>query len=427
MARASTQTILPLDEYARIMGISPPHFNQALGSDVFPLKGSCSDVWWQYAWQNKDQVSREDLAIAIRGAEDEIADFVGYYPAPVWIAGEVHRYPRPYSPQAYGNGTNVRGQGKSIRLDFGKLETPGRRAVTLIEAGAAVAYSDPDGDGYDELATITSATTLTDACELKIYFAGEDGEQEWEIRPVKTKVIAAGVVTFTVEAWKLIDPDLWEAYPGSDGTVDTVPLEAVASYVTTVDVYREFTDTTAVSAQLFWERQPNLSGALCCSSCGGVGCAVCTLITQDGCFHVRDVNSSLAVPFAATYSADSAAFVRAAYTECREPDQVKFWYRAGDLGRKNRRGATCEELSPWWAQIIVWLATARLDRPLCDCGNSASLAGDLMMDKAVNTSDRNTFLSEEELSNPFGTREGELRAYRRLSKFKKEIFVGAAI
>jgi hypothetical protein len=433
MARASTYTLLPLDEYARILGISPPHFNQAAGATVFPANGSCPDVWWQYAWQHNDQVSREDLATAIRSAEDEIARFVGYYPAPVWIAGEPHQYPRPFARNTYGFGVNVRGQGKSIKLDFNKLQSPGRRAVTLIEAGATVTYSDPDSDGYDELATITASTTLTDECELKIYFAGEGGDQEWEVRPVLTKTISGGVVTFTVESWKLIDPDLWEQYPNvafndKTGALKSIDLEAAASYVSTVDVYREFTDTTAVSAQFFWERQPNLTGVpTCCTSCGGIGCEVCTLRTQDGCFQVRGVDNGLAVPFSASYDADTAAWQRSAWLECREPDQVKLWYKAGDLGRKNRRGDTCQELSRWWAQTIAWLATARLERPLCSCGNSTNLAEAWMKDLAISKEGESIFVSENDLDNPFGTKKGEIMAWKRLSKFKVEMYEGAAI
>ena len=119
MARASTDTLLSLDRYAAVLGIPPPHFNQGFSNVIFPITASCPAVWFQYAWQNYDSVSREDLALEIANAEQDIADVLGYWPAPKWIAQEAHRYPRHHRPDVYGiGGRNVRGQGKGIRPGY---------------------------------------------------------------------------------------------------------------------------------------------------------------------------------------------------------------------------------------------------------------------------------------------------------------------
>src|SRR5512139_3085186 len=191
MARASTWTLLALDRYAQIMGAAPAHFNQGVSTTVFPLTGSCSDVWYQWPWQRDDAVSREDLAMEIASAERELADYLGWWMAPVWTAQEVHSYPRHHRPDVYSiGGYNLRGQGKSVRTQYGKVIEPGQRDVTLIAtattAGGTMAFSDADGDGYSETVTVTAATTLTDACDLHVYFAGELGAPEWEIRPTRT-------------------------------------------------------------------------------------------------------------------------------------------------------------------------------------------------------------------------------------------------
>ncbi|KKK58162.1 hypothetical protein LCGC14_3047200, partial [marine sediment metagenome] len=278
MARASLPTLLSLDRYADLMGINPAHFNGAaansLSPSVFPINVGCKDVWYQHAWQTEDALSREDLAEAIYDAEKDIEKELGYSPGPKWVTNEVHTYPRPFYRGVFGNGLNVRGQMKSIKARQGsKFIQAGRRGATLIGTPTVV-YSDPDGDGLDELATVTIATTVTDTCEIALFTASENGASEWEVRPLKSVAIAAGSVTVTLDSWKLIDPDLWEFFPTGVTEVsgNLIDIGTTANFVTTIDVYRIFTDFTQVSAQFFWERDPITNTLIFCSTCGGTGC-----------------------------------------------------------------------------------------------------------------------------------------------------------
>jgi hypothetical protein len=427
MARASTITLLSLDRFARIMGLNPAHFNGAAGANIMPTSGHCNDIWHQMAWQNADAVSREDLALAIHDAEEDMASVLGYYPAPKWIAKEMHRYPRHYRRDAWGNGRNVRGDSKSIIAKRGKFIQAGRRAVSLIDDAVAVTYSDPDGDGFNELATITAATSLTDACEIKVYTAGKSGAQEWEIRPAKSKVISGGNVTITFDAWQLINPTLWEAL--TTEVEGNRALDLTASiYVSTVDVYREYTDFSQASAEFSWEPEPGSGLAFPCPSCGGGGCLACENTIQTGCLHVRDVERGILVPTPGTYDDDEDTWQGASWTDCREPDTVKLWYRAGELDERYLRGETCEELSDYLAQAIAWLATARLERNICACNNAHALAADLRRDLAFTPSDGGSFiLSDEDLANPFGTKKGEVMCWKRISKLTPQLGVGVSV
>lgn len=426
MARASTYTLLSLDRWARITGVNPAHFNGAAGTNIMPVSGSCNDIWMQYAWQNSDAVSREDLARAIYDAEEDIASLLGYYPAPKWIAKEMHRYPRPYRKDAYGNGLNVRGQYKSVIAKRGRFIQAGRRAVSLVSAAAAVVYSDPDGDGYSELATVTVPTSLTDACEIKVYFAGRSGAQEWEIRPAKSKTISGGNFTATFESWPLINPNLWEALPTELEGNRALDLTG-SIYVSSVDVYREYTDFTQASAEFSWEPEPSSGLIFPCTSCGGSGCTQCENTIQTGCLHVRDVERGILVPTPASYDTGEASWAAATFTECREPDTVKLWYYAGDLDNKFLRGDTCEPLSDYFAHAIAWLATARLERNICACNNAHSLAMDLRKDLAFSDDNGSYQVSEDDLDNPFGTRKGELMAWKRVRKLTEQVGVGVTV
>ena len=433
MARASTPTLLSLDRWARIMGVSPVHFNGGDGNsiNIFPLRKNCNDFWPQYDWQYNDRLSREDLARAIESAEQDIARAVGYFPAPTWIAQETHRYPRHHRRDVWQfGGRNVRGAGKSVKLEHGKFIQAGRRAVAVVEAGAAVVRTDPDGDSYDELATITSATALTNECEIKLYFAGHSGDPEWEIRPLLSKTITGGSVVITVNSWQLFDPDLWELYPGESvqaGPFTAIDINTVGNYVATVDVYREYTDFSQASAVLYWEPD-QLNTATTCAVCSGTGCVACSLTEQDGCIHLRgDPDDGLAVPVPATYSASDARWSQVAYSVCRDPDLVKVYYYAGNLADRWRTGSTCEALSEFWARMIAELATARLSKPPCSCNHIRAQYETLREDLAVIGRESSTILDPNLLSNPFGTRRGEIQSWRRVQGLVQRRMGGGAI
>ena len=417
MARASTPTLLSLDRFAAILGINPAHFNQAAGETTFPIGSTCSDVWPQFSWQASNQVSREQLARAIRDAEQDIARSLGYYPAPYWVYQEVHKFPRHHRPDVYQHsGLNVRGARKSVRAKFGKFIQAGQRLVAELTnspattVGLTLVY-----DLGALTATITIATTLTDVCEVKAFFANYGGAPEWEIRPAKSKSIAAGVLTMVFDAWLLIDPTLWEAYSTPAG-FSAIDLAVVDNYVTSVELYRETNDFTQPSATFYWEPSPaGLSAVSTCTSCGGTGCVACSLSSQDGCLHARNTESGIVVPVPATYDADEATWTQDAYSVCRDPDQVKISYYAGEYDNRWLGDESCETLSNYWAHAIAWLATARLDRPPCSCANVKAKFDSLQEDLALSgaTSHQITF---QQLNNPFGTRRGEVQAWQRVDQ-----------
>ncbi len=421
VAQPHKPTILSLPYYAHIMGINPVHFQgaDATAIGIFPV-GSCSDVWPRYAWQNADRISREQLAHAIYDAEQDIARVLGYYPAPYWVYQEIHRFPRHHRPDVYQHsGLNVRGARKSIQAKFGKFIQAGQRAVTSIDTATVVAgsltYTDEDGDGFAETATVAVSTTLADACELKVYIVGQSGAQGWEIRPARSKSISGGIFTAVFWSWQFIDRDLQAAHPTAAG-FSAIDISTTANFVTAVDVYREYNDFISPSATFYWEPDPaNLTSVSTCTSCGGTGCVACSLTSQDGCLHVRDTESGIVVPVPATYDVDNATWTQDAYSVCRDPDQVKINYYAGEYDNRWLGGESCEALSNYWAHAIAWLATARLDRPPCSCANVKAKFDNLQEDLALtaSTSHQVTF---QQLNNPFGTRRGEMLAWQRVDQ-----------
>jgi hypothetical protein len=362
-------------------------------------------------------VSREDVNNAIQQAESEIHALIGFLTSPDWVVEEVKSFPRSIPVRSVSsNGKDLRWYDKAIDTKWGKVISGGQRATTAIETGATVTYSDTDGDGWSELATITVATTVTDTSQIKVYFAGTSADPRWEIRPVKDKVISGGTATITIDSWLLIDPDLQAGYP-TTSEFSAIDISGTGNFVSTVDVYREYTDATTTSAQFYWEPQSSnviLLGNTC-SSCGGAGCTACAYTTQDGCLLVRDAENGLISASPATES--DGVWTRSSWSVCRDPQMIKIWYQSGGMSQEFLSGWDHDPLDNRWAQAITWLSAARLEKPVCSCTNVQNVMSELRRD--VTRSSREAFYTRFEamgiLHAKFGTRVGEVRAWQLLT------------
>jgi hypothetical protein len=422
-------TLLSIHRWAKIMGVAPLHFAGAytpgLSPMVMPVEATCSSIWYRYDWQAHDQVSHYQLAEAIASAENDIATFVGYWPAPVFVLEEEHVYPRPYLVEAYGTGINLRGQLKALKVDYGKITGTGRRKATLVAnasvAGGTLVYTDADGDGYEETATIAVPTTVTDPKEIKLYFAGYSGQIEWEVRPVRKITITGGNVEIILDSWLLIKPELYEAFPGSDG-LDAIDVSDTSNYEASVDVYQETLDGTLDAAEFYWEPAQTP-----CPTCSGAGCAACGSTVQGGCVHVRDRSIGLLAPIPASYSESDGQWQAESWDGSREPDRVRFWYQAGERAQEYLRGTSFDPLSNQWARLIAFMAASRLERPPCACGNVIALHAYLSEDLARSSREQSFVTPFAMLENPFGTRRGEIMAWRRLAKLAKGRILNATV
>lgn len=429
MAYATTPTLLSLDRWAAIMGVSPLGFNGAVSHDIFPAgAGRCADVWFQYSWQWADQVGREDLARAIASAEEDIANVLGWWPAPRWFELEPHRYPQFYRPDLYAvNMWNVRGQRKAIKLKWGKLIQGGRRISELQGALVAPAFGNDDGDGFDETVTITQVGIDEDAtlCEIKVYFAGHNGDPAYEIRPARTADLTGGTFTATFWAWQFIDPDLWNQLP-VDG-MNAIDADDPASYVASVEVRWTYNSYIESHGTIFWENDP--SYVLQCAVCNGLGCEACSFTTQDLCIHARDTDAGFVAITPAAFDVGTESWGVTTPAANRDPDQVTVNYYAGGQSDRFLAGWDCDPLERYLAEAIAYLAAARLERPYCSCGIMTALGRDLRRDLTVTSTEGTGYYTGDEVhDNPFGSRLGELMAWRRIKHLADDaINTGGAI
>jgi hypothetical protein len=380
MARANTLTWLPLDRWAEIIGLHPFHFNQLSSATYLPSGLTCGLTWFQNAWQNSDRISREDIAMAISGD-----------------TAERLRFDRPGIRELYNrNNRNIRGQLISLPpLSHAWIISGGVRAKTGIET-AAVTRSDADGDGYAELVTVSVGTSVDDPDEIKVYYPGESGADQWEIRPINVS-IASNVATITFNSWQIIDPDLQSAFDA-----DVINAENAASYLTTVDVYRVYNDPQT-QVQFIWEED----GFLC--TCGTTTCQACQLNTQTGCFHIRDNRRGIVVPAPGTWDSGSGQFTSQEWSICRGPDQARVYYYSG--WRDPSKDRNKSEMEVYWEYAVAYYAASLLDKDGCDCSNAMEFIHNWRTNVAHGSRERGAWSTTiGQLANRLGTTRGALYA-----------------
>jgi len=391
MANASIPTLLSLDQYADILGIDPRHFNQVL-TDAFPVTDSCDDIWWQFAWQHPGKASREDLARAIAQAERLIAEYVGFWPAPTWTEAETHRYPfqKRWSDGDMGIvyfPALSQTRRKTVQTKWKRWVDAGRRRVDEIELGAVVNYSNPDGDTFNELATIDVVDTdVVEEYEVAV-FPDDDTSPENRIRNLTVTLGAAGAITITGQSSLFVDPAFWPVGTEDDAIINgDDPL--MSEFLATVNVYRIYTsdeDTTYAPVEFAWQRP--------------------TLVpfgVSYGTMQLWNPELGIVTPIPATWNATDEAWT-VAYWSCNgdEPHLARLWYYSG--WPCSIQGLMEEP----FARAVAALATALLMKPICGCGYAEKLAGYWQEQPATDVP-----IAYERLNCPWGTQNGAWEAYR---------------
>lgn len=389
MATARTRTLLPLDRFAAIIGMSPLHFNQVVLDELDPSDrqpmmpaSTCGQPLLQYSWQDADRVGREEIAQAIADAEAAITRELGYSPGPRYILDErVDGLRFPWMNNFY-----------NLVLSQGYVISGGREAKTLL-ANRPIVYSDDDGDGYDELATVTIATTVTSPDEIAVFYPDENGVDAWEIRPINVD-IAAGTATITFSRHQAVAKNLLEAFVTNavDGMVDS-------NFLGTVDIYRRYIDPSQMLEFL---------GNISCPNCIDATCVACVSNSHAGCFLVQDARLGIVAARPATWDADNSEF-RSAYA-CYPFRSARVWYKAG-----------LASLSPEWERAITYYALTFLDRPLCGCealeAYTKHWKDDLTTSSSTPSGGTQTFrISTRLLDSPFGTTRGGIHAWRMVQR-----------
>ncbi len=409
MARTSTPTKLPLDRWAELLGIDPRHFNQITTSAK--TVGTCDQVWKQYAWQENGQMSREDVALAIQQAENLIESYVGYNLVPSWAVDERVTVATIGIPGVINTGfRNSRFQNTTFRARLGHIISGGIEGKTLLSAETPVTYTDQDGDGYFETATILATVPAgTAPDEIAVFVPGENGHDEWELRPLNNPrnrrrdvTVSGTVATIVMQRELLVDPELVGALEPTavNGDMDMF-------FLATADVYRRFNDPSQ-QVTLMWSPR---AGDSC--NCASSTCPSCAHNLQVGCLIASDFRQGHFGFSPATFDAATQSFNSTSPVVGRVPDHLRVWYYSGlqDQGRD----VPTLEMERQWERAVAYLSLTLMTRTFCGCENVRNFAARMVVDVAESVAtpgmSRSFSVPDRVLNSPWGTMKGAIIAW----------------
>jgi len=410
-------SILPLETWRKIIGYAPWSFWGFADNEIVPLTSACNDVVQKYAWQDTDAAGRYDILQAIEQAEARLTGYMRYAPAPHYIVEE-HPFPR-FPDERFDRLGYVDASGRwpSVQMNEGHIQKVGVLTRTLLDTDAVV-YSDPDGDGLDELATITTAVTFTDTTQVAVYVPAadrlnsDDVSEDYRIQPVKVS-ITGGVATIRINAWLMAKPILYEG-------VDRVVIDPTdsANFLSTVEVYRLYIDPTGITAdtaqaKLTWETRPHPYWCVC-------GCNT-NIFTPSNSLDpaaegyamarvaLRQPELGIVALGQATYNSTTDQFVQTVnWQSCRPPDKVTIRAWAG-------KPLVNGEMDVRMQRVVAYFATAELARPICACQDANRQIYHWQFDLArTGGADGEQYgaISADDLNCPYGTRRGHVYAWK---------------
>lgn len=413
-------TIMPLDFWRQEIGYNPWHFWGLADQTIVPVTSKCNDIVHEYAWQGTDEAGRADIRSAIMTAEKMLFDNLSFWPAPVYTEDTLP-WPKYVDRRLYRNSRrDAMGGWIPITLNEGYVQNTGIEALSLIQAGAAVVFSDADADGLNDTFTITQITSVTDPDEIAIYFTTADRlpddseiSARWRIEPVHV-TISAGTATIKGKAWLVVKPIKYESkanYP-IDPTV-------AANFITTCDIYRRYTyrdgqvSTTNSQAALIWETKP-------CNCCGS-SVPNSTDPASEGWIAarsgIRDAYTGIVVPAEAVYNATTGTWSHpcSCFNTCGEPDRVLVRYLAG-VGldqhgwmQKNMR------------TLVSRLTCAEMTHRICACDVANREWNNWAFDVSRVEGPETYQANLDILSNPLGTRRGHIFAWQQIKSLARVV------
>ncbi|MFC1960978.1 hypothetical protein ACFLYO_09735 [Chloroflexota bacterium] len=282
MAISTTKTLLSLDRYAEIMGVSLVHFNN-LFDGTAPQEHR--DYW------TRDL--HEDLADAIGQAEEMLAERLGFDVAPVCRQAAV-KIPSTYRRDWWN---------LHIKLPHGHLQQLGSASWQVVQRDAAVTLDAEHGTVTVETEPISRATyglfyRVTDD-------ASEAGHETWRIRLTDVQINDdADQITFTAPRAVFIKPNVLSESSPPDVTED-------ANFVEAVDVYA-LVHTSVLPVTLIWPGD-SPDGSDVQTGAGRI------VDEQHGCIQVRP----------ATYNSETGQHITANPLYSSKPERFTVSYQAG--------------------------------------------------------------------------------------------------
>lgn len=358
----------------------------------------CAQFIFERCHQECTIAGRDQICKAIERADRAFLDYMRYPSAPSALCAEFFFGPGDHC-------LNVTGQkpfrGGTLQLPHYKIQQLGKETLTYLQTltfDPATQLTDQNSDAIYDRATITIAKPLmagtVAADEITIFFVEADRGNSrccrWEIRDLTVKETATEFV-ITAPAWVMVKPHVYDSYKMIEQDEDIHDPANLTIYPVQLDLYRRWVDTTqAVTVH----RKP-----VACSCGRQVGDACYECETIDACLlsaeqGLIDVRLPSLGDCGCCPKCVERLCVHYVAGSCNEDDLI------AKLAAAYLHGDACckpSTIAYWQADYVA-----------------VSERGKLM-----------TTLSAAEMSNPFGTKRGQVEAYRQLRARGRKLRIGA--
>ena len=418
----SVYSPVSLDSFARRQGIHPLVFHGITATCLDESLG-CDHPWHQYpSFKN----SRDELARNLAIGSDLVKEWIGYAVAPTWES-EVHQIKNnvrtKFRQLDYSCGDSFR-----LHTKYRKVIAGGQMASEQVALGEPITYTDADEDGICETATvtITPVTGFTDEQEYHVFLPDKEGQLKYRIPHADLDYDdVTETLTITIDFWELVDPsnfsvlrnDLVNACCLGD------PINCAECYqdgfLTNVDVYRVYNDTSALQAEII---RP--IGGQC--KCNRDDECVCETESRPACIEVVDcergvirVRPAVFVPNEQCYVADDIG------CDFYDYDRIRINYFAGCTEPSCDRNVTSiREACEWLACAVDLLALSKMAR-ICTCTCPLIDINSLKRPVTLIT-DTSSYIVPENLSQaPFGQLLGQVQAWQMLTLEHSDLTLAA--
>ena len=343
--------VVSLDQFRQLTGYHPLHFWELHDPERAPVESACNQLVRQYEWQNAQREGRRNIETALVSAETTLAQYLGY---------------RVGTQAVTFDHVSVRSNGTLV-LPEGHIQTLGREVLTLLGAYPC-SYSDADGDGLTDTATVT-IFGLDQAYDYRVQFtksaqiAGQ--RDDWTL-PATFHWTDPTTATITLPSRLLVKPVRYEAIPPSKVTGFLV--NDLSIYVPEVAVYHR---VVLPSAAVVIDGVPSF--ATVCDAEHGV------LRLDRGC---------------------------SPYPQCRP--------RACNQSAATVSAVVGRPLTHDWMMTIAKLAAAYLSKQLCECKEAGSFLHLWQQDISRMNATEEFAFKEQAINNPIGTRRGHIAAWNAI-------------
>lgn len=401
--------MVTLNKWFELMGLHPWHSWQ-LANQLIPINSACNASVFESAWQAADRVGRSDIRRAIARAEDLFKQYTNYEARPKyktatlpWATMGDYRITRFVDSNPYGRWLGY-------QLPEGYIRALGYQH-TIDHGQHDVVYTDEDGDGLYETATLTvNHLDYESLDEILIEFVPGDYLYEGDANRVYPRhVFSTGNhTTIVMDTPTLIKPILATRAIVSTLDPSILPPNVKSPFPRHLNVSRQYCDpdgTTIDTAQavLIWETAPFPAWARPWSSFGTITQDPSALAYAIARGNIRNSRQGIVYAGESVYDDATGTWTgNVGFAECRPPDRVLYRYLAG--------------VDDYNTDIVISrLAAAELSKPICACSQAQRMVSEWQIDISRTSRDE-SYIMASDINNPLGVKRGHLYAWRSIQQ-----------